>query len=753
MYPSHTENQEKAGQGLNTGADAIFDAARMAVYQMVFEDISLAKTLERVIGDVEKYFPDWRVAIWLFNETRRMFALKAAPGMDRSYHATPPGTLKDYGCAQHALKTATPLFLKSVTQARECAHCPQRAKTRALQGGAGFSALWSLPLTNTQGDRLGVMNFYSRVASPPDAAIRANFQRLATEISRAVAFSEQEQQLRQALAVLSITNDGVIITDARARIVFVNKAWCDTSGYSQEEAIGRTPGALVKSGLQEGSSFYREMWAALTQQDEWRGEIINRDKNGGTSPQFLRVRGVRNKGVLTHYVGVITDLSRLKQSEREREQLAHYDPLTRLPNRQLARSRLEFAIREAEQNSGRVGLMSIDLDRFKNINDSLGHVVGDQILQHMARRIQERIRGKDTLARLGGDEFMLILAQAKHLNEVARMAQIILDLLRQPVRIEDGREIFIGASVGVSIYPEDGKTATDLIQHADTAMYHAKQQGRDTFCFYTAQLSTQMRQRLYLETQMHRALENGEFKMFYQPQVDIASGQVNGVEALMRWESPELGSISPTEFIPVAEQSGLILSMGAWAMGEACVQAKRWLDEGLPPLVMAVNVSVHQFRSKNLLAVVETALRQSELPAHYLEIELTESAFFENAEEAIATAHTLHDLGIKLALDDFGTGYSSLAYLSRFPLDKIKIDQSFVRDITSNPTNAAIANATIALAQSLRMSVLAEGVETVSQLNFLRQHGCVSIQGFFFSPPLDAEACAQLLRQGRRLTI
>jgi diguanylate cyclase (GGDEF)-like protein/PAS domain S-box-containing protein len=751
MNPEHIAKKEKTARGSDASMERVFDAARMTVYRLAFEDVSLAQTLETLIGDMEKHFPDWRVAVWLFNETRRMFALKSAPSMDKGYCSAPSGALEDYGCARHALQAATPLFLDNITQAAECACCPQRVKMQALQKGAGFSALWSLPLTDAQGDRLGVMNFYACHTSPPDANTQANFQRFATEIGRAAAFSEQAQQLRRAQAVLAISNDGVIITDEKTRIVFVNKTWCDMSGYSHEEAIGRTP-ALVKSDVQ-GQQFYQAMWAALSERDEWRGEIINRNKNGETSPKFLSVRGMRVKGTLTHYVGVITDLSHLKQSEREREQLAHYDPLTHLPNRLLARSRLEFAIEEAERNGDRVGLLYVDLDRFKIVNDSLGHPVGDQILQRMARRIRERVRGKDTLARLGGDEFMLILAHVKHPDEVARMAQIVLDLLRQPVRIDDKREIFIGASVGVSLYPEDGKTATDLIQHADTAMYHAKKLGRNTFCFYTAQLSIQMRQRLHLETQMHQALENGEFKMFYQPQVDIESGRVTGVEALMRWESPEFGSISPIEFIPVSEQSGLILSMGAWAMNEACAQAKRWLDEGLPPISMAVNVSVLQFRSNNLLTVVEAALRQSGLPAHCLEIELTESAFCENVEEAITITRALHDIGVRLALDDFGTGYSSLAYLSRFPLDKIKIDQSFVRDITSNPINAAIANAIIALAQSLRMSVLAEGVESDSQLNFLRQRGCTSIQGFFFSYPLDADACATFLREGKPLTV
>ena len=752
---SSAPGQEKAGGNRRAARKAgkpAFDAERRAVDRLAFEGVSLAKTLEAIIADVEKRFPDWRVAVWLFNEMQQSFVLKVAPGMNQGYCSASTGALEHYGCAQHALQTSvTPLFLKDIAQVAECAQCPQRVKMQALQRGAGFSTLWSVPLSNTQGDSLGVMNFYARALTQPEAEAQTSFQRFALEAGRAVAFWEQEQQLRRALTALSIANDGVIVTDADARIVFVNKSWCERSGYSQKEAIGQNP-SLVKSNLQ-GKAFYKAMWAVLLETDAWQGEIVNRNRNGEASPQFLRVRGVRDKGVLTHYVGVIADLSRLKQSEHEREQLAHYDPLTHLPNRLLATSRLSFAIEEAARNGTQVGLICIDLDRFNTINDSLGHPVGDQVLQRIARSIKERVRGKDTFGRLGGDEFMLIQEHVKHPDEVVRMAQLVLELMRQPVRIGAGNEIYTSASLGISMYPEDGKTAVELIQNADTAMYHAKKLGRDTFCFYTAELSMRMRQRMHLETQMRLAMENGEFKLFYQPQVDIVSGRISGVEALMRWKSLEFGSIAPAEFIPIAEQSGLILGLGAWAINEACAQAKRWLDEGLPPLVMAVNVSVHQFRAKNLLAVVKDALKQSGLPAHYLEIELTESAFFEDAEAAINITRRLHALGVKLALDDFGTGYSSLAYLSRFPLDKIKIDQSFVRDITSNPINAAIASATIALAQNLNMSALAEGVENDGQLNFLRQRGCASIQGFFFSYPLDADACAAFLREGKHLDV
>ncbi|MDR3157491.1 MAG: EAL domain-containing protein [Zoogloeaceae bacterium] len=713
-----------------------------------FLGFSLTEALNVLVRAAEKIFPDWRVAFWLFDESGRGFSLKTAPDMDKAYRSGMMGALEHYGCATRALRQDVPVFLDNIARAAECAHCPQRVRMQALQRGVGWQALWSQPLPRDGGTPLGVMNFYSRLTITPDAVMQETIRRLAAEAGRAVLFSRMAQRVHQAEAMLALTHDGVIVTDHMPRIVYVNLAWCDISGYSPEEARGNNP-SLVKSGAQN-EAFYRQMWVALTTEGEWRGEIVNRHKSGDNTPHFLSIRRICNrKGAPTHYVGVLTDLSRLKQSEHERD----HDPVTQLPNRRRAQQCLADALEAAEHNQHSVGLICIGINNFETIRDSLGHQTSNRVLRLLAQHIRERMRGKDTLARLDGSEFVLILEYVRHMDEVARMAQIVLDILCQPITIDGKHEISVSASVGISLCPEDSKNANDLMQHAGTAMYHARNQGRNTFCFYTPQLSLQMRQRLHLETQMRQALECREFQLFYQPQADMVSGRINGVEALIRWNNPDFGVIPPSEFIPIAEQSGLILPMGAWVLDEACRQTRVWLDEGLPPIPTAANVSVHQFKSKNLVAVVEAALREYNLPAHCLEIELTESAFFGNAEEAIVICRQLHDMGVRLALDDFGTGYSSLAHLSRLSFDKIKIDQSFVRDITSNPTNAAIASATITLAQSLHMSVLAEGVETESQLDFLRQRGCVALQGFFFSHPLDAEECTRFLRDARKLPI
>ena len=716
--------------------------ARMAVHGLIFDGAPLERVLEELIHQLEDIFPEWQGTALLFDGKDSHLTVGQAPDL-----ATLPAELAPQLLWPYSRAAIDALRAPDQADLGQGPFCHRGAEPGQA---SGLPAACVFPLRGGQGRLLGLLNFYARQYQPLTPELQGRLAEFSQMAALAVERVQTEQNLRQAAAVLANTHDGVVVTDLKPAILSVNKAWCDMTGYSPEEALGRNP-SLLKSNLQE-PGFYATMWQALRTHGDWQGEIWNRRKNGETYPQFLSISTVRDgNGHPTHYVGVMTDLSRLKQSEEERDRLTHYDPLTHLPNRLLALSRLEHAIEQARRDNLSIGVIYLDLDHFKTINDSLGHPIGDQVLQLLALRLKERLRGKDTLARLGGDEFLVILERLENPDEAARVGQCILDLLHQPVSLADGRDIYVGGSLGISLYPEDGQTPHELIQHADTALYEAKKQGRDTFCFYTADLSQQVRLRLNMETHMRRALERGEFSLHYQPQVDIRSGLVNGVEALMRWESPELGKIPPGQFIPVAEQSGLILPMGAWALAEACRQNKAWQDEGLPPLVMAVNVSVRQFKSQDLVSVVQQALAQSGLAPCYLEIELTESAFVEDAEVAIATSHRLHQLGVKLSLDDFGTGYSSLAYLSRFPFDKIKIDQSFVRDIASNPTNAAIANATIALAESLHMSVLAEGVETESQLNFLRQRGCASMQGFLFSRALVPREFAALLREARRL--
>ena len=439
--------------------------------------------------------------------------------------------------------------------------------------------------------------------------------------------------------------------------------------------------------------------------------------------------------------------AKLARANAELEQFAYYDPLTGLANRALFQDRLPQAIGRVERNERLMGLMFLDLDRFKEINDTLGHDAGDVLLQSVAKRLEERLRRTDTIARLGGDEFTIILEGLSGVEEVAAIAQEILDVMDPPFTLE-GHEVFVSTSIGIAIYPNDGDNTDVLMKNADAAMYRAKEHGRNNYQFYTADMNAKSVERLALESRLRRALEREEFQLYYQPQVDLNTGQVIGMEALIRWRRSDTSElVSPAEFIPLAEETGLIVPIGEWVMRTACAQNRAWQDAGLPPLRVAVNLSARQFRQDDLADYLAKVLKDARLAPQYLELELTEGHLIEHSH-AGATLAELKAMGHPLSVDDFGTGYSSLSYLKRFPIDTLKIDRSFVMDITTDPDAAAIANAIIALAQSLRLKVIAEGVETEGQLDFLRSKGCHEVQGYLFGPPIPAEQVAQKMQNG-----
>jgi len=440
----------------------------------------------------------------------------------------------------------------------------------------------------------------------------------------------------------------------------------------------------------------------------------------------------------------------LRQSEEHLQHLAHYDHLTQLPNRVLFLDRLNQALARARWHKRLVAVLFIDLDRFKVINDTVGHPTGDRVLRAIAERLSRVVREGDTVARLGGDEFAVALADLAEVSDVPRVGEKIIAALSPPVMIEE-REFFVTASIGVSLHPGDADDAETLLRDADIAMYRAKEKGKNNFQFYSPAMNAEAPRRLELETDLRRALERREFLLHYQPKVDLASGQITGMEALLRWQHPTQGLISPLDFIPLLEETGLIVPVGEWVLRSACAQNKSWQVAGLVPLRVAVNLSARQFKQPGLVETVEEILAETGLDPCYLELELTESILLVHTKESLATLRRFHDMGIHLALDDFGTGYSSLSYLKRFPIDSLKIDRSFVRDVTTNPDDATIAQTVIAMAHNLRMLAIAEGVETLEQLTFLRSHGCDQMQGYYFSRPLTVEAFAQLLADNRCL--
>jgi len=555
-----------------------------------------------------------------------------------------------------------------------------------------------------------------------------------------------EERLRQSATVFENTTEGVLITDDNSRIVSVNKAFTEITGYGQDELIGETPDAL-KSGRHD-KEFYASMWSAIRETGRWQGEVWNRRKNGNIYPEWLNISVVKDeRGRITHYVGVFSDISAMKESESKLDHLAHHDPLTGLPNRLLLNARMEHSLTRAHRNNSQLAVLFLDLDHFKNINDTLGHPIGDLLLQEVAHRLTGCVREEDTVTRLGGDEFTILLEDLQNSRFASDVAQKIIAVLADRFVLQR-HEVFITCSIGISIFPSDGDNVTNLLKNADSALYRAKDQGRNNYQYYTEELTTRAMERLSMENNLRHALERNELVLHYQPQVDLYSGSIIGMEALLRWQHPEMGLIAPGSFIPLAEETGLIVPIGEWVLRTACARLQAWIDAGLPKVRMAVNLSSRQFNQKNLAEVVASALRDSGLDPNCLELELTESLIMEDAEAAIVVLNEIKALGVQFSIDDFGTGYSSLSYLKRFPIDRIKIDQSFVRNITTDPEDAAVSQAIISLSHSLNMKTVAEGVETIEQQEFLRSRQCDEIQGFYFSRPVPALEMELLLKEG-----
>ncbi len=543
--------------------------------------------------------------------------------------------------------------------------------------------------------------------------------------------------------------ESLMVCDGAGRIQMVNRAFTDTTGYTPEEVIGKSP-SMLSSGKHD-MAFYANFWYSLLRDGRWQGEIWNRRKNGEIYPELLNISTVTNsEGDIIYFVAVFSDITERKRNEEIIAFQAFHDALTGLPNRTLFKDRLEQALSLGRRDQERkVAVMLLDLDRFKIINDTLGHNVGDQLLQEVAHRLRGCLRESDTVARLGGDEFTLLLPQIDKPEDAALVAAKILEALRQPFHL-GGKDLFVTPSIGISVFPEDGDDADTLIKRADSAMYYVKERGRANFYLYTDELETQPTQRLEMESQLYSALERREFIVYYQPQLDLASGQVYGAEALIRWRHPIMGLVPPSDFIPLSEETGLIVPIGAWVLQTACMQAKNWIKGGMSPdLLIAVNLSPRQFHRIDIVKLVKDALDYSGLEPKNLELEITESLAMQDVEYSVRTLHALAELGVQLAIDDFGTGYSSLNYLKKMPVNTLKIDRSFVHDITIDQDDAAIVSAVISMAHSLGLTVIAEGVETPEQLNVLKVLGCDRVQGYLFSRPLPPEEVTDFLRGGQ----
>ncbi|MEJ1464692.1 MAG: EAL domain-containing protein [Candidatus Sedimenticola sp. (ex Thyasira tokunagai)] len=553
-----------------------------------------------------------------------------------------------------------------------------------------------------------------------------------------------DEELRLAAAVFESTLEGVMVVTVDGTILAVNKAFTTITGYKEDEALGQKPSMLRSE--RHDSAFYATMWSAIHKDGHWSGEVWNRRKNGEVYPEWLNISSVKGEqGEVNRYVAVFSDITAMKQSEERLFHLAHHDPLTNLPNRLMFSVLLEHSLERVERIGEQIAVLFLDLDLFKNINDSFGHPTGDLLLQRVAKRLAATIRKEDTVARLGGDEFILLLEQVGDMQTAATIAEKLLHDLRQPFHI-NGQELYVAASVGISISPNDGTDGDMLIKNADAAMYRAKDRGRGSYCFYTEELTVSAMERVVLERGLRQALEQNQLVVYYQPQYSLLSGKLVGAEALVRWQHPEKGLIHPDNFIPAAEACGLILPLGDWVLRESSRQMSHWLQEGLDIERISVNVSGQQVERSDLVSIVREILEETGLQPQHLELEITESCIMREAESAIKSLAELKMMGVHLAVDDFGTGYSSLSYLKQLPIHKLKIDRSFIKDIPEDPNDEAISRAILALGHSLQLEIVAEGVETKVQEGFLKEGGCDEVQGYLYSRPLPAKEFEALIK-------
>ncbi len=547
-----------------------------------------------------------------------------------------------------------------------------------------------------------------------------------------------EEKLRQAAKVMEHSTNGIAITNSHAEIIAVNKAFTQITGYTEAEILSQ-PTKKLKSG-EHTKDFYQKMWTSINTTGHWEGEIWNRRKSGDIFLEWLHITVIKDEQTdeVTHYIAIFSDITARKQTEQKLAYLAHYDDLTGLAKRSLFYEIVDRALRRAEKTKRFIAVLFLDLDRFKYVNDTWGHAIGDLLLKDVANRLTNCLRRGDSIARLGGDEFTAVLENLNSIEEVVRIVKRIIDAMQLPFHL-DGNEAFVTASVGISLYPNDGNEVETLIRNADAAMYRAKESGKNNYEFFTQKMTGQASQRLSLEAKLRYALERNELVLHYQPQMHLASGHIVGVEALIRWQHPDMGLVYPQTFIPLAEETGLIVDIGEWVLRRACLQHQHWRDSGKPILRMAVNLSPRQFKNASLMARVLQVLEETHMDPSFLELELTESVLMQDTGASSEILHKFKEMGVQLAIDDFGTEYASLSYLKKFPITKLKIDQSFIRDIPNDKDDMAITRAIIALGRSLNLSVIAEGVENKSQLIFLKAAKCDEVQGYFIGQPVPEE--------------
>ena len=566
-------------------------------------------------------------------------------------------------------------------------------------------------------------------------------------IERIAELERENAELRLFRTVFDMASEGIMVTDADNRILAVNPAFTLITGFAPGEVVGQTPRCL-RSGLHD-QAFFEQLWAEVARQGRWEGELFNRRKTGEVYRVWLSIATERDDdGRIRRHVGIFRDVSEVRDTAEKLWQQTNFDPLTRLPNRALFLDRLLQALVQAGRGNKRAALLFLGLDGFKNINDTLGHTIGDKVLEEAARRFQAALRQGDTLARFGGDEFTAVLTAIDTVDEVEQVVRALLECLAEPFLIE-AHQILISCSIGISLWPGDGEDVEALMRNSTSALRKAKDAGRNTFRFFTPSMDARAQARSRLASELSDSLEHDEFTLVYQPVIEVASGKVAGAEALLRWHNRYLGAISPEQFVPLAEEMGLILPIGDWLLTAACREAASWRTLSEEPLRVAINVSPRQVQQGDIAGALERALEVTGLPPHLVTVEITESLLLASGEEVLRKIRRIREVGAKIAVDDFGTGYASLSYLKHFPVDILKVDRSFVAGALDDGDDARLIEAIIALGHSLGMRVVGEGVETAEQMAFLADRGCDLVQGYRFSPPLAAERFREFVATGR----
>lgn len=754
----------KPGEIPNTGAARIsipevlsmMHIARIDVLDRIIANQPLTDILLATIRHLEKLFPAMRASVLQLNAHTGCLDACIAPGLPDFYVAAIEGLRP----APASCSCGTAAYSGDTVMVEDVQTHPYCASIRELSTRAGFRACTAMPFKGGDGQVLGVVALYfEQPYLPGDTELEliGEFARMAgiaiekekTESQRsaiAASLSQSETRYRSLVeaapfpVVISRLTDGALLYgNHRAELMF---------GISREQGTGELAVKFYVDPHERA-----RIIAKVLEQQIISDEEIRLYKAGGEIIWVLLSACIMEFDGQPALLSSLVEISEIKEHQAQLHFMAHHDALTRLPNRSMIETRLEQEIEQAHRHGLKLAVLFFDLDHFKIVNDSFGHPVGDELLCAVAERLSLRLREGDTLARQGGDEFILLASTLSDTQDAAVVARDIINSLRAPFILSGVHEVFIGCSIGISMFPNDGATVTELMKNADAAMYYAKENGRNQFSFYTKELNADAHSKLVMENDLHRALLNNELQLHYQTKIDLRSGKICGLEALIRWNKPDGTLMSPAEFIPLAEKTGVILTIGNMVLERACLQIRQWLDEGLKDVLIAINISARQFRNGNLDKLIEKSLNKYGIDGRHLELELNENMMMHEPERAIETMRSLKKLGVKLSLDDFGTGYSNLAYLRRFPIDSLKIDQSFVHGMISDPGDAKIANIIIDLAHSLKLSVLAKGVENADQLSFMRSNGCDELQGYLFSRALPASEVSEMMRSENPLII